>query len=54
MSGGIALETVRKIRRLAQILVELGHGYEKQPKPNVIAAIRQRIEELARLTKALH
>lgn len=49
----VDLETVKKIRRLAEVLVELGQEYEKQPKPDTIAVIKQRIEELSRLAKVL-
>jgi hypothetical protein len=52
MRKELNIETVKKIRRLAQVLIELGKEYEEQLKPDTIASIKRRVEELALLARS--
>ncbi|HUS16036.1 MAG TPA: hypothetical protein VM536_13635 [Chloroflexia bacterium] len=48
------IDEVRKVGRLAQVLLDLRAEYEHKPRPALLEQIVQRIDELATLRSALH
>lgn len=47
------LETVRRIARIAQMLLDMRSEYERRPRPVLLTQIQERAKELYELSEAL-
>jgi hypothetical protein len=51
---GDVIHTVRRVGRLAQMLLELRDEYERRPRPDTLAQIDRRLSELNDLREELN
>ncbi len=47
------IETIRKVARLATLLLDLRTEYERRARPDLLAQIKQRAAELYELSRSL-
>ncbi len=50
---GDPVENVRRIARLAQMLLDMRIEYERRPRPDILAQIQERARELYEFAQAL-